>query len=77
MNNYALHIAGDTTIYPYYFLEIAIHIGIAQNTPFTVEMVEPSMIVCYWQPGMSEVAYNKYYQRWYTDQQKDLQRVTG
>jgi hypothetical protein len=77
MNNYALHIAGDTAIYPYYFLEIAIHIGIAHNVHFTVEMVSPEMIVCFWQPGMSEVAYNETYKRHMEDQQRALQRVRG
>jgi len=77
MNNYTLNIANDTTAYPFKYLKAAIIAGVLGNEPFTVEMVEPSMIVCYWQPVMSEVAYNETYKRWYEDQQRELQRVTG
>jgi len=74
--NYLLKIAGHTQPITGY-VDHLIELGKEFDTPFTIEMVSPEMIVCYWQPGMSEVAYNKYYEDYMTDCQRELQRVTG
>jgi len=59
------------------YVDHLIKLGKEFDTPFTVEMVSPEMIVCYWQPGQDEVAYNETYKRYMEDQQRELQRVTG
>lgn len=71
--NYQLKIMGHTQPIAGY-VDHLIKLGKEYDTPFTIEMLEPSMVVCYWQPGI-EVAYNEYYQRWYEAQQVGLQRV--
>jgi len=72
--NYLLKIAGHIQPIAGY-VDHLIDLGKEYDAPFTVEMVEPSMIVCYWQPDMSQVAYNETYKRWYEDQQRELQHV--
>lgn len=77
-NNYQLYLFGHTI--PdgtFKYLDAAIEAGKENNVPFTVNLVSPEMIVCFWQPSMSEVAYNKYYEDYMADCQRELQRVTG
>lgn len=66
--NYLLHISDHLNVFGY--VDHLIKLGKEYDTPFTVEMIEPSMIVCYWQPGMAQVAWNESYKQWYVDQQK-------
>lgn len=75
-HNYLLKMVGWTTPIPGY-VDHLIKLGKEYDTPFTVEMLEPSMVVCYWQPGMGEVAWNEYYKHWYEQQQVGLQGVMG
>jgi hypothetical protein len=76
MNNYLLNQCCKPST-PYRSPDAAIVIGQQGTRAFTVNMVSPKMIVCYWQPGMSEVAYNEKYQDYIADCQRELQRVTG
>lgn len=72
---YRLCIGDDVA--PFKYLKAAIVAGLMSNEPFTVDSVEPCMIVCYWQPGMSNPVYNKAWQEYQANCQRELQRVTG
>lgn len=76
MNNYTLNQCCKPST-PYRNPDAAIIIGQLGTRAFTVEMVEPEMAVCFWQPGMDKVAWSEYYKAWYEAQQKELGRVSG
>lgn len=72
--NYQLKVSGHAQPIAGY-VDHLIKLGKEYDAPFTIEMIEPEMIVCFWQPGMEQVAYNETYKRWYEAQQVGLQEV--
>lgn len=70
MNNYLLRIADHINIIGY--ISQLITQGMQSNLPFTIELIEPSILILEWQPGQPKPAYKDYskkYQRWYRNQQ--------